>query len=104
VLHVLDLTFYELGNALMRGQAHATAEQTATVLGALRQICITITPSDEDLALATALAAEHDLTLYDAAYAAVARRRAAPLATLDRQLLDSGLGITPEELLTQLTR
>jgi predicted nucleic acid-binding protein len=102
LLHVLDLTFYEVGNALMRGHAHASAEQAATVLGALGQICLTIAPDDDDLALATELVAEHDLTLYDAAYAAVARRRDAPLATLDRHLLDSGLGIRPDRLLIQL--
>jgi predicted nucleic acid-binding protein len=103
VLHVLDLTYYEIGNALLRGRARVTAEQTATVLSALREICLTITPDDQDLALATDLAAEHGLTLYDAAYAAVAQRRAAPLVTLDRELLAAGLGTRPAALLTELT-
>jgi predicted nucleic acid-binding protein len=102
VLYVLDLTFYEIGNALLRGRARATAPQTATVLSALRQICLTISPDDGDLALAAELVAEHDLTLYDAAYAAVARRRDAPLVTLDQQLLAAGLGTRPSELLAQL--
>jgi predicted nucleic acid-binding protein len=104
VLHVLDLTFYEIGNALMRGQAHASAEQTATVLGALREICLTIAPDDGDLALAAELVSEHGLTLYDAAYAAVALRRDTPLATLDRQLLDAGLGVRPDQLLAELAQ
>jgi predicted nucleic acid-binding protein len=104
ILHVLDLTFYELGNALLRGRAQASAEQTATVLAALREICLTITPGDEDLALAGGLAAEHGLTFYDAAYAAVAQRRDAPLVTFDRRLLAAGLGIRPPDLLTQLGR
>jgi predicted nucleic acid-binding protein len=104
VLHVLDLTVYEIGNALMRGHVRATAEQTATVISAVRQICLTIAPDDDDLTLATELVANYGLTLYDAAYAAVARRRDAPLATLDRQLLDIGLGITPDQLLKQLTQ
>lgn len=88
--------------ALMRGRAHASARQTATVLVALRQICMTISPDDDDLALATQLVAEHDLMLYDAVYAAVARRRDVPLATLDQQLVDAGLGIRPDRLLAQL--
>jgi predicted nucleic acid-binding protein len=104
LVHVLDLTFYEIGNALMRGHARATAAQATTVLGALREICPTVNPDHDDLALATNLAAEHDLTLYDAAYAAVAKRRDAPLVTLDRQLLDGGLAITPSQLLAQLTK
>jgi hypothetical protein len=53
--------------------------QTAPVLAALREICLSIVYDDEDLALATGLAAEHGLTVYDAAYAAVAQRRGASL-------------------------
>ncbi len=102
VLHVLDLTHYEVGNALLGGRARASAEQTATVLAALRVICRSIVPNDDDLALATELAARHDLTLYDAAYAAVARRRGAPLATFDERLLDAGLGTRPDRLLVRL--
>lgn len=102
LLHVLDLTYYEIGNALMRGRALATAEQTSTVLNALRQICPKISPDDDDLALATELVAEHGLTLYDAAYAAVAHRRGAQLVTLDKQLLDHDLGVTPDQLLATL--
>ena len=103
VLHVLDLTYYEVGNTLMRGRAQASPEQTAIVLKALRDICLTITPDDDDLALTTELVAEHNLTVYDAAYAAVARRRRALLVTLDQQLLIAGLGMSPDQLLNQLT-
>lgn len=104
VVYVLDLTYYELGNALLRGRARATAQQTATVLAALRDICPTIAPENDDLVLAGELAAKHELTLYDAAYAAVAHRRDAPLVTFDRQLLAAGLGIRPAELLDQLEK
>jgi predicted nucleic acid-binding protein len=104
VVHVLDLTFYELGNALLRGRTRASAEQTAIVLAALREICLTITPDNQDLALAGELAVEYKLTLYDAAYAAVAQRRDATLVTFDRQLLTAGFGIRPPELLTQLDK
>lgn len=102
VVHVLDLTYYEIGNALLRGHAHATAEQTTVVLSALREICLTINPDSEDLALAAELAGQYELTLYDAAYVAAARRRGAPFVTLDAQLLDSGLGLRPEQLLARL--
>ncbi len=74
------------------------------MLAALREISLTITPGDDDLALAGELAAEHELTLHDAAYAAVAQRRDAPLVTFDRQLLGAGFGIRPAELLTRLGR
>lgn len=97
-LSVLDLTAYEVGNALLRGRAGASAEQVATVLEALAEICPALRPSGEELRLASELAERHDLTLYDAAYAAVAQSRAAQLATLDGALLDAGLGVRPSQL------
>lgn len=101
-LFVLDLTRYEIGNALLRGHMGLPAANVDTVLGALSELCPAITPTNEDLRTATALAQERGLTLYDAAYAAVARQRGARLATLDRQLLRSGLGRRPSDLQAEL--
>lgn len=101
-LSVLDLTAYEVGNALMRGRAAVGADRVATVVEALAEVCPALRPDPSDLRRATELAAEHDLTLYDAAYAAVAESREAALATLDRALLDAGLGIRPSELAARL--
>ncbi|MGI8505506.1 MAG: type II toxin-antitoxin system VapC family toxin [Solirubrobacteraceae bacterium] len=101
-LTVLDLTAYELGNALLRGRARASAERVATVLDALAEICPAVRPRPEELRLATELASRHRLTLYDAAYAAVALERQATLATLDRALLEAGLGTRPTELASEL--
>ena len=94
---VLDLTSYEVGNALMRGRARASAERTAIVLDALAEICAAISPDAADRRRATELAEQHDLSLYDAAYAAVAEGHGAELATLDRELLKAGLGVRPGE-------
>jgi predicted nucleic acid-binding protein len=99
---VLDLTAYEIGNALLRGRPHATAEQVATVLEALVEICPSIRPDPSELRLAAELAARHDLTLYDAAYAAVAVHRGATLVTLDSAILDAGLGSSPTEVASRL--
>jgi len=101
-LTVLDLTAYELGNALMRGRAAASAEQVATVLDALAVLCPAVRPDPEEFRLATDLAARHELTVYDAAYAAVAKSREATLATLDHDLLEAGLGTRPSELAAKL--
>ncbi len=101
-LSILDLTPYELGNALIRGRAAVGAEQVATVLEALAAVCPKIVTTTEDLSDAARLAEEHNLTLYDAAYAAVARRRGAQLATLDRELLEAGLGRKPSDLISEL--
>jgi predicted nucleic acid-binding protein len=97
-LSVLDLTVYEVGNALMRGRAGASAEQAATVVEALAEICPAIRPSPKEIRKATELAERHELTVYDAAYAAVAQSRSAELATLDRALLAAELGSRPSEL------
>jgi len=97
-LSVLDLTVYEVGNALMRGRAGANAEQAATVVEALAEICPALRPSPEEMRGASQLAERHDLTLYDASYAAVAQSRAAKLVTLDHALLAAELGSRPSEL------
>lgn len=101
-LSVLDLTAYEVGNALMRGRAAAGAEEVATVLEALAEVCPALRPKPSDLRRASELADEHGLTIYDAAYAAVAESREAALATLDGALLNAGLGTRPSELAARL--
>jgi predicted nucleic acid-binding protein len=101
-LMVLDLTAYEVGNALLRGRVGASVDQVVTVLDALGAICPAVRPDPDELRLATELAGEHDLTVYDAAYAAVARSRGATLVTLDGALLEAGLGRRPRELAAEL--
>lgn len=101
VLSVLDLTAYEIGDALLRGRGVA-ADRVATVLAALEEICPAIRPSAAELRLATGLAERHDLRLYDAAYAAVAQTRDATLVTLDRALLDARLGVSPGKFVARL--
>jgi predicted nucleic acid-binding protein len=97
-LSILDLTVYEVGNALMRGRAGASAEQVSTVIEALAELCPSIRPSSDEMKAASQLAERHKLTLYDAAYAAVAQGRSAEFVTLDRALLDAKLGRRPSDL------
>lgn len=101
-LQVLDLTPYEVGDALLRGRAGITADRVAIVLEALAEICPQVSPSTAELRTAAELAEQHGLTLYDAAYAAVARTRGAELVTLDRALIRSGLGRRPSNVLADL--
>ncbi len=99
---VLDLTAYEVGNALLRGRAQLAPARVDTVLGALRDICPSVHLDADDWRCATALASDHELTVYDAAYAAVARNRGAVLATLDHALLAAGLGERPRDVAARL--
>lgn len=101
-LAVLDLTLYEVGNALLRGRAAASAAQVATVLDSLVEICPAARLDPEELRLAAKLAERHDLTMYDAAYAAAAKSRKATLATSDDDLVKAGLGALPSELTAKL--
>jgi predicted nucleic acid-binding protein len=101
-LHVLDLTPYEVGNALLRGPVPLSGEDVAVVLEALAAVCPQVAPTTLELRLATELATRHDLSLYDAAYAAVAQSRGAELATLDEALLRSGLGRRPSAIVADL--
>jgi len=101
-LTVLDLTTYEVGNALLRGRARASAEKVAIVLEALAAICPAVKPVGDEARRAAELAEKHGLSLYDAAYAAVAEAREAVLVTLDADLLESGLGVRPSELAARI--
>ena len=94
---ILELTFYELGNVLLRSlgwNAHDVADQ----LDDLRAICPVLTPSPDVLRRAAELAEEHALTYYDAIYAAMADLHGAILTTADEALLASGLGVRPGAL------
>jgi predicted nucleic acid-binding protein len=98
---VLDLTFYELGNVLLRALGW-TAKEVGAQLDDLRGICAPLAPRPGDLRIAAELAEAHPLTFYDAVYAAVARSRDAALATADRALIASGLGESPAAISARL--
>lgn len=99
---VLDLTTYEVANALLRGAAGARPDVIAAVLESLDDICPRVSLEPAERRLAAELADEHRLTFYDAAYAAAARTRDGLLATFDRQLLAAGLGLRPSTVLQRL--
>jgi len=101
-LSILDLTPYEVGNALLLGRAQASSDQVSVVLGALRQICPILSPNADQMQLAAEIAKRRNLTLYDAAYAAVALDRKATLVTLDAALLRANLGLRPSDRVTRL--
>lgn len=102
VLRLLELTYYEVGNSLLR-RHHASASEATSVLDAMRAVCGDGSVlAGEELRKAADLAGAHGLTLYDACYAAVAGGRGAALATLDSELLAVGLGERPSDLVARL--
>ncbi len=94
----LDLTLYEIANVVgvVKGQREIAVRICQTLLkrseGALARV---------DKALveqAIALAAEHKLTAYDAAYVAAARKHAWTLVSVDlKDLVRPGLAATPDD-------
>jgi predicted nucleic acid-binding protein len=81
------LWWFEIRNTLLMNERRGrkTVAQTASFLSQLARLSITIdrTPHEADV---LALARRHRLTVYDAAYLELARRRGDPLATLDQEL------------------
>ena len=100
-LHVLELTFYELGNVLIRS-LHRPVALVVQQLDELRAAVGVIVPSAADLRAAAQLAERYTLTFYDASYAAAALSRGATLATADRALITARVGQPPREVLEQL--
>jgi len=87
----LDLARYELGNVLLRALKWPAA-RVADQLDDLVAICAApISPTVEWLRDATTLGARHNLTFYDATWAASARALGVTLVSADRKLLGAGL-------------
>lgn len=96
-LGALDLTLYEIGNAVgvkLRNPSAASAI-VRLVLTSCRGRIVAIDRQLFDSALE--IAGEHGLTVYDAAYVAAARRQGATLVSTDiADLVSKGLAVTPD--------
>ncbi|HEX6780583.1 MAG TPA: PIN domain-containing protein [Solirubrobacterales bacterium] len=96
-LGALDLTLYEIGNAVgvKQGDATQAGRVTRLLLRCCRDRVLAIDAELLDSALR--LAAEYALTAYDAAYVAAARRQGWTLVSTDiADLVSKGLAVTPE--------
>ena len=89
--------WYELRNSLVMNERRGrlSSADTAATPADLRQLRILIDQAhDEDVVVA--LAREHHLSVYDAAYIEVALRQTLPIASLDRRLRQAAgsVGVT----------
>ncbi|MHB1487693.1 MAG: type II toxin-antitoxin system VapC family toxin [Acidimicrobiales bacterium] len=92
---VIDLALYEMGNVLLRALGW-NASDVADQLDDLVVICgAPLAMAPEWLRRAAAIGATHQLTFYDAAWAAAAEALGISLVSADAQLLASGLGEPP---------
>jgi predicted nucleic acid-binding protein len=93
------LAVYEVGNVLTRNSGWDAA-RIAKALELLVEICgAPVELVAEDYRAAAQLALDHDLTFYDASYAAIARRTGRILLSADEDLLEPGLATTLQDAL-----
>ena len=93
----MDLTFYEIANVV--GARKKQVDEARHLLRFLAERCgEQIVAIDAGLAeSAVEVSAEHDLTAYDAAYVAVARRHGWTLVSADlADLVSKGLAVAPD--------
>lgn len=99
---VIDLALYEMGNVLLRA-LRWSASDVANQLADLVVICgPPLALAAEWLSQAAELAERHQLTFYDAAWAAAAKALDVSLVSVDAQLLASGLAESPSEVVQRL--
>lgn len=93
----LDLTLYETANVVVGRwrQPEAARDLCRTIVVRCDDRLVTV---DRDLVEQTIeVAADHDLTAYDAAYVAAARRHGWTLVSTDvADLVSKGLAVTPD--------
>jgi predicted nucleic acid-binding protein len=98
-MRTTQLAVHEVGNVLTRHSGWP-AERVAAALGLLLEICgdpIALHP--EDHRVAAELALSHDLTFYDASYAAIGQRIGRRLLSADSDLIDPGLAVDLQTVL-----
>jgi predicted nucleic acid-binding protein len=96
-LSALDLTLYEVANAI--GVKQRDADEASRVNRLLLRCCgdRVLRADVELIESGLQIAAEHDLTAYDAAYVAAARRHGLTLVSADvRDLVSKRLAVTPD--------
>lgn len=94
----LDLTFYEVANVMGARKGHV--REARHLLRILTERCgDDVVAVDHELACgALDVIEEQDLTAYDAAYVAAARRRGWTLVSTDvADLVSKGLAVTPDD-------
>lgn len=97
-MRTTSLAVYEIGNILTR-KSGWDADQIALALKVLHDICgdpLDLEPDDRRAAADIALT--HDITFYDASYAAIAERTGRRLLSADSDLVQPGLASRLQDL------
>ncbi|MCL4446288.1 MAG: type II toxin-antitoxin system VapC family toxin [Actinobacteria bacterium] len=100
--HIIDLALYEVGNVLLRALRWA-ASDVADQLEDLIEICggpLVMAPGW--VREAAVLGSAHQLTFYDAAWAAAAQALGVSLVSADSRLVAAGLAESPTAIVKRL--
>jgi predicted nucleic acid-binding protein len=101
-VRLLDLGFYELGNVLLR-RRRWPADAIAAQLEELTEVIGDPLPASASwIRDAATLGERHDLSFYDACWAAVARHLGIALVSADGRLLAAGLAESPTAVASRL--
>ncbi len=97
-LYVPDLFYTECANILWKyvRRFNYSAEEARSDLLDLRQLNLSVVATEDILTNAFDLAVEHNLTVYDACYVALASMLELPLLTADERLVNKMKGKTPD--------
>lgn len=99
-MRTTTLAVYEIGNILAR-KSGWDASRIALGLQVLHDICGDPLDLEPDDRLAAAeIALTHDITFYDASYAAIAQRSKRRLLSADHDLVGPGLALSLQSVLT----
>ena len=99
---IIDLALYEVGNVLLRA-LRSPSNDVADQLDDLLTICgAPLTMTADWFRLAANLAGEHQLSFYDASWAAAAGALQIPLISADSRLLAAGMAESPTDIAHRL--
>jgi predicted nucleic acid-binding protein len=101
--HILDLALYEVGNVLMRALRWEPTDVADQLDDLLTIVGTPIVSAPAWLRRAAELSGVHDLTFYDAAWAAAAQSLDVTLVSADRQLQSAGLAESPASVVRRLS-
>jgi len=104
LLVVLDLTLYEVGNVVWKEHRRGRIRDPTMVAGLFQEIfnIIPVQSFNADISRVLGIAAEENLTFYDASYLYTARAQGLKLVTEDQDLQRFPESISVEQLLKEL--
>lgn len=93
--YVLDLAIYEVGDVLARALGWAGPRIHEQLLDLLAIVGPPVSMDPSWLGTAAVISEQHNLSFYDASWAACGQELGIPLVSADRKLITSGLALDP---------